>query len=130
MSVSGWGPLTMAMVLGPSLRGAAQSVLTSLTLGHRRDYRVLVEALKQNISPAQQVHTYMAALKNRKRKHHEPLDDLGCDNAPLVPLAYPQANQDTKEAIGINGLMDSLPRPAIETRLHVIKGQPTYGHGG
>ena len=38
---------------------------------------------------------------------------------------YPQANQATKEAIGINALMDSLPGPAVETRLHVIRGQPT-----
>ena len=39
---SGWDPLTIAMVLILSLRGAAQTVLTSSTQEQRRDCRVLV----------------------------------------------------------------------------------------
>ena len=82
--VSGWDPGAMAVVLGLSLGGAIQSILTSLTLEQCRDYRILVEALKQNFSPAQQVHTYMAALNYRKIKPHRPLADLGCDMAHLI----------------------------------------------
>ena len=120
----GWDKATMAMVLGVSLRGAARSVLTGFTLGQRRDYGSLIRALKQNFSPAQKVHTYLAELKCRKRKPHETLSSLGRDIARLVRLAYPQADQATKETIGINALMDALPGPAIETRLHVLRGQP------
>ena len=120
----GWDRATMAMVLGVSLRGAARSVLTGFTLGQRRDYESLIRALKQNFSPAQKVHTYLAELKCRKRKPNETLSSLGRDIARLVRLAYPQADQATKETIGINALMDALPGPAIETRLHVLRGQP------
>ena len=120
----GWDRVTMAMVLGISLRGAARSVLTSFTLEQRKDYRSLVKALKQNFSPAQKVHTYLAELKCRKRKPNETLACLGRDIARLVRLAYPQADQATKDTIGINALLDALPGPAIETRLHILRGQP------
>ena len=121
----GWDQTTMAMILGVSLRGAARSVLTSFTLEQRRHYGSLVKALKQNFSPAQKVHTYMAELKARKRKPHESLASLGRDIAWLVRMAYPQADPVTRDTIGINALLDALPGPALETRLHIIRGQPT-----
>ena len=68
----GWNRATMAMVLGVSLRGAARNVLTGLTLVQKRDYKSIVQALKQNFSPAQKVHTYLAELRSRKRKPNEP----------------------------------------------------------
>ena len=47
---------------------------------------------------------------------------LGRDIARLVQLAYPQADMATRETLSINAFLDALPDPAIETRLHVIKG--------
>jgi len=122
--VNGWDRPTMAMMLGLALRGAARSVLTGLNFQERQEFRTLVQALKQNFSPAQQVHTYLSALKSRKRRANEPLSELGRDIARLVRLAYPMADQGTREAIGINAFMDAMPGPAIEIRLHVIRGQP------
>ena len=60
-----------------ALRGVAQSVLTSLSFTHRQNFLEVVEALKQNFSPSQQVQIYLAKLKGRKRKAHEPLTELG-----------------------------------------------------
>ena len=64
----------------------------------------IIWALKQNI-------TYMADLKDRKRKPHEQLPNLGFDIVCLVRRAYPQAP------------MHSMPGSAVETRLHVMRGE-------
>ena len=122
--LNGWDKPTMAIMLGLSLRGAARTVLAGLSLPERRDYRVLTSALRQNFSPPQKVHMHMAELKARKRKPNETLADLGRDIARLTRLAYPSADQATRETIGINAFLDSLPGPAIEIRLHVVKGHP------
>ena len=61
----GWDHQTMAMVLGLSLRGGARSVLVSLSLAQRRDYRVLKDALTQAFCPTQQINLYQAELKCR-----------------------------------------------------------------
>ena len=50
--------------------------------------------------------------------------ELGRDIARLVNLAYPQADVATRETLSINAFLDALLGPAIETRLHVIKGRP------
>lgn len=122
--LNGWDRPTMAMVLGLCLRGSARTVLTGLSLAERRDYRALKNALTQNFNPPQKLHLHMAELKARKRKPQESLVDLGRDIARLTRLAYPAADQATRETIGINAFLDSLPGPAIEIRLHVIKGHP------
>ena len=122
--LNGWDRPTMAMVLGLCLKGAARTVLTGLSLAERRDYRALKNALTQNFNPPQKLHLYMAELKARKRKPQESLVDLGRDIARLTRLAYPTADPVTRETIGINAFLDSLPGPAIEIRLHVIKGHP------
>ena len=122
--LNGWDRPTMAIVLGLCLRGSARTVLTGLSLAERRDYGALKAALTQNFNPPQKVHLYMAELKARKRKPHESLVDLGRDLARLTRLAYPNADPATRETIGINAFLDSLPGPAIEIRLHVIKGHP------
>ena len=123
--LNGWDKPTMAIVLGLSLRGSARTVLAGLSLPQRRDFDVLKAALTQNFSPPQKVHMYMAELKARKRKPKESLVDLGRDIARMTRLAYPNADQATRETISINAFLDSLPGPAIEIRLHVMKGQPT-----
>lgn len=122
--LNGWDHPTMAMMLGLSLKGAARTVLAGLGLPQRRDYRLLRMALTQNFSPPEKVHLHMAELKARKRKPSESLANLGRDIARLVRLAYPGADQPTRETIAINSFLDSLPGPAIEIRLHVIRGHP------
>jgi len=122
--MNGWDRPTQAMMLGLSLRGAARSVLTSLGFEQRQDYTTLVKALKQNFSPAQQVQTFLSELKSRRRKPNEPLPELGRSIARLVRLAYPDTDPGTRETLGINAFMDAQPGPAVEIRLHVIRGQP------
>ena len=50
--------------------------------------------------------------------------ELGRDIVRLVNLAYPQSVMATRETLSINAFLDALRGPAIETRLHIIKGRP------
>lgn len=122
--VHGWDQPTMAMVLGLSLKGSARSVLANLTMPQRRDYRSLRSALTQHFCPPQQIHLYQAELKARRRKPHESLSELGRDIARLIRLAYPTADQATRETVGINAFLDAIPGPALEVRLNVLRGHP------
>ena len=122
--LNGWDKPTMAIMLGLCLKGTARTVLAGLSLAQRRDYEQLRGALTQNFSPPERVHLHMAELKARKRKSGESLATLGRDIARLTRLAYPQADQATRETIGINAFLDAQQGPAIEIRLHVMKGHP------
>ena len=120
----GWDHPTMAMVLGLSLRGGARSVLVSLTLAQRRDYKVLKGALTQAFCPTQQIYLYQAELKGRTKKPSEGLSDLGHDIMRLVKLAYPSADAETRETVAISSFLDALPGNAMETRLSVLRTRP------
>ena len=85
--------------------------------------RRLMGALRQSFCPPEQVHLYQAELKSRKRRQDELMVELGRDIARLVQLACPQADMATRETLLINAFLEALPGPAIETRLHVIKGR-------
>lgn len=119
-----WDPRTSAVMLGFCLRGPARSVLAGLSPAQRLDYVVLKNALTQNFSPREQVHLHQAELKSRIRRPDESLTTLGRDIARLVRLAYPTADVNTRETIGINAFLDALPGSALEIRLHVVKGRP------
>ena len=122
--LNGWDKPTMAIMLGLCLKGTARTVLAGLGLPERRSYDQLKRALTQNFSPPERVHLHMAELKSRKRKPGESLAVLGRDIARLTRLAYPTADQATRETIGIQMFLDAQPGPAIEIRLHVMKGHP------
>ena len=122
--VYGWDHATMAMVLGLSLKGAARSVLASLSLPQRRDYKVLKSALTQSFCPTQQIYLYQAELKNRTKKPSESLSDLGRDIVRLAKLAYPMADTETREAVAISAFLDALPGMAMETRMSVLRARP------
>ena len=122
--VQGWDQPTMAIVLGLSLKGSARSVLVNLSLQERRDYSTLKDALTQNFRPPQQVHLYQVELRSRKRQAGESLAELGRDIIRLTRLAYPSADQATRETIGISAFLDAIPNPSLEIRLSVTKGHP------
>lgn len=122
--MSGWNEAVQGMMLSLSLRGAARSVLTSLSFQQRQNLGVLIGALRQNFAPTQQVQTYLSELRNRKRALGEPLPVLGRDIARLVRLAYPQADPAMRESLGINAFMEAQLGAAVEIRLHLIRGQP------
>ena len=124
----GWDERTQANVLGLCLQGEARSVLASLNLQQRSSYTELKAALTQNFSPQEHVYLYQAELRGRKRKPGESLTTLGREVARMVRLAYPTADQVTRETIGINAFLDALPGHSIEIRLHVIKGHPKTLH--
>jgi len=123
--MQGWDQHTMAMVLGLSLKGSARSVLANLTLTQRKDYDALRGALTQHFCPPQQLHLYQAELKACHRRPNESLTELGREIAKLSRLAYPTADQATRETIGINAFVDAIPGPAIETKLNIRRGRPT-----
>ena len=120
----GWDQRTKAAMLGFCLRGPARSVFVSLPAELRTDYEALRNALGQNFSPREQVHLFQAELKSRQRKQGESLTTLGRDIARLVRYAYPTADNNTREIIGVNAFLDALPGSALEIRLHVAKGKP------
>ena len=122
--VNGWDEPTQAIMLGLNLRGQARAVLTGLSPPERLNLLAIERALQQNFSPTQQQHSYLSKLRARKRKANEPLPELSREIARLVRMAYPRADQATREQIAINAFTDSFPGPAIEIRLHLIRGQP------
>ena len=99
-------------------------MLASLHPAERRDYLALRHALTQNFCPSQRIHLYQAELKTRVRKPNESLADLGRDISRISRLAYPTADQATRETIGINAFLDAIPGPAVEIRLNVVRGHP------
>ena len=120
--LNGWDDEIRAMTLGVCLRGEARMVLAGLDPAQRHSYIAITHALTQNFSPVEKVHLYQAELKARKKKSTETISDLGRDIGKMVRLAYPTADQNTREVIGINSFLDALPGPASEMKLHVIKG--------
>ena len=120
----GWDDEKRAMILGICLRGEARVVLAGLDAAQRRSYFALTTALAQSFAPKELIHLHQAELKARRKKPDESMVDLGRDVARLVRLAYPTADVATREVIGINTFLESLPGPATEMRLHVIKGRP------
>ena len=122
--VYGWDHPTMAVVLGLSLRGDARSVLASLSLAQRRDYKVLKDALTQSFCPTQQIYLYQAELKNRMKRPNESLSDMGRDIVRLAKLAYPTADPETRETVAISAFLDALPGNAMETRMSVLRTRP------
>ena len=54
----------------------------------------------------------------------ESLCPFGWDIARIVCVAYPTADDGTKETIGINTILDALLGSAMEIRLHMVEGHP------
>lgn len=122
--LNNWDEERKAMVLGVCLKGEARMVLASLSPAQRHSYVAVTVALSQSFAPKELVHLHQAELKARKKKGDESMADLGRDVARLVRLAYPTADAATREIVGINSFLDALPGPALEMKLHVIKGRP------
>ena len=91
----GWNRPVMAIMFGLALRTVAWSVLTSLSFTEKQNFLEVIEALKHNFSPSQQVQIYPAELKGRKRKAHMPLTELWLDIQRFLCTAYPQVDQAT-----------------------------------
>ena len=109
-----WDDLTKGTMLGLCLRGPARSVLAGLSPQHRLDYETLTEALTQNFNPREQLHLYQAELKSRQRQPGESMTALSRDISKLVRLAYPTADDNTRETLAINAFLDALPGTALE----------------
>jgi len=120
----GWDEERMAGMLCVCLKGEGRVVLAGLEPAQRRSFVALTTALTQSFAPKELVHLHQAELKARRRRADESMVDLGRDVAKLVRLAYPSADAATREVIGINAFLESLPGPASEMKLHVIKGRP------
>ena len=120
----GWDDERKAMILGISLKGEARRVLAGMEIARRHSYMAVTSALSQSFAPKELVHLHQAELKARKKRGDESMADLGRDIAKLVRLAYPTADVNTREVIGINAFLEALPGPASEMKLHVIKGRP------
>ena len=122
--LNNWDEERKAAVLSVCLKGEARMVLAGLEPARRKSYHALTTALAQSFAPTEMVHLHQAELKARKRRPGETMANLGREIAKLVRLAYPTADQATREVIGINAFLEAIPGPASEMKLHVIKGRP------
>ena len=119
-----WDDHTKALVLGLSLKGDAARVLLGIPKPRRGIYRCVLEALDQNFAPEGLMYLHKAQLKARRKKDSESMAELGRDIARLVRLAYPGAEPEWMETMGIDAFLDSLPGPASTYRLQVSMMRP------
>lgn len=120
--LNGWNNYTKAMFLAANLRGEAQGILADIGVQSRRDYYMLVAALKTRFCPSNQHEVFRIQLKNRRRRKDEPIPELGQAIKRLIRQAYPTASTDVQAALSTDHFVDALNDPNL--RLGVYQSRP------
>ena len=85
--LNGWNEKQKCLFLAVSLRGAAQQVLSNLSVEKKTDYNELVSALEKRFAPPNIEELYKSELRIRQRKPGESLLELGQAIRRLVTLS-------------------------------------------
>ena len=120
--INRWSEAEKATHLAVSLKGAAATVLTNLTVDKRRSYATLTAALSARFGAAHQTELNRMRLKARTRGKEETLAELAEDVERLVRLAYPDATEAMVEVLAKDQFTDALPEE--DTRLRIRQNKP------
>ena len=121
--VNEWDDVEKARFLIVSLRGPAQQVMGDLTSAERKDYGILINAIKRRFNPDRQTELYRSQLRTRKRNVNESLPELGQAIKRLVRLAYPNAGCELLDSLGRDYFLDAIGDSSV--RLQIYQSRPT-----
>lgn len=119
--INSWSMEEKATYLAISLRGAAATVLTTLSFEKQQNYESLVAALSSRFGSEHQSELNRVRLRTRSRRREETLPELAEDVERLVRLAYPEAAEPMVELLAKDQFVDALPEEDMRLRIHQNK---------
>ena len=103
-----------------SLTGAARALLNKLNDIQRRDYRCLVQKLKERYGSENRAEVFRSQLKSRIKGKGETTAELAQAIRKLTRQAYPQVSLDVVEALSVDHFIDALPESEIRLGLREV----------
>ena len=118
--INGWNYRSKSLYLANSLTGAARALLNELNDIQRRDYRCLVQKLKERYGSENRAEVFRSQLKSRIKGKGETTAELAQAIRKLTRQAYPQVSLDVVEALSVDHFIDALPESEIRLRLREV----------
>ena len=118
--INGWNYRSKSLCLENSLTGAARALLNELNDIQRRDYRRLVQKLKERYGSENRAEVFRSQLKSRIKGKGETTAELAQAIRKLTRQAYPQVSLDVVEALSVDHFIDALPESEIRLRLREV----------
>ena len=103
-----WSLRQKACILGISLRGDAQKLLSTLPSYKLSDYDALKDALTRRFSPQERSLAFRCEFRNRRRMKHESVADYGYEIRRLAQRAYPTMDPEALETCMIDQYIQGL----------------------
>ena len=117
---NGWNYRAKSLYLANSLTGAARALLNELNDIQRRDFRSLVQKLKERFGSENRAEVFRSQLKSRSKGKGETTAELAQAIRKLTRQAYPQVSLDVVEALSIDHFIEALPESEIRLRLREV----------
>ena len=118
--INGWSYRSKSLYLANCLTGAARALLTELNEIQRRDFRCLVQKLKERFGSENRAEVFRSQLKSRSKGKGETTAELAQAIRKLTRQAYPQVSLDVVEALSVDHFIDALPESEIRLRLREV----------
>jgi hypothetical protein len=111
----GWNEMERVCHLKASLEGAAGTVLWQIpsNIGETE----LVKLLEARFGDVSLVEVHRAALRSRRRKRGESLQELHLDICRLVSLAYPKESSELSKILARDAFLESLGDAELRIRI-------------
>ena len=111
---NGWDKREKAAHLMAALDGSAALLLWEL---HDPTYNQIVDKLRRRYGSQEQQEKFKVELRVRKRKPNESLQELAQDIERMVSLAYPGAEQSTRETFATDFFIDALDNHSLAYKI-------------
>ena len=118
--INGWNYRSKSSYLANNLKGAARALLNELNDIQRRDYRCLVQKLKERYGSENRAEVFRLQLKSRIKGKGETTAELAQAIRKLTRQAYPQVSLDVVETLSVDHFIDALPESEIRLRLREV----------
>ena len=118
--INGWNYRAKSLYLANRLTGAARALLNELNDIQRRDFRSLVQKLKERFVSENRAEVFRSQLKSRSKGKGETAAELAQAIRKLTRQAYPQVSLDVVEALSIVHFIETLPESEIRLRLREV----------
>ena len=119
---NGWSHTEKAQQLSMSLRGAAQEILSELTLGELDNFSAISHALTQRFNPPERETAYRSEFRNSRQKRSQNASEYDYYLRKLGSKAFPEILKSARELYTIEQFINSLDDH--ELRKHVKFNRP------